>query len=202
MKSFEEYFYEFKIEPGKPSDICDIIPIIDKQLEFFTNETFGIASLLKRCEMAGEQPKKIAEILKEFSIKMIEYIDEIYKLECLTYECAERLNMFEMRQDYLNHPRKLDINIINVNIDSNKTVLHINEWKELRLALKLYLDNSRMSLFKILETKDNIGSIWKGSLYNEFSATIDNIISDFRNPHAMLKDYYDELDMKIKNLEN
>ena len=203
IKNWEYYMKKIYIKSNNVADVYDVVIKINKRISEYMDYTTRIISDLKRYEMTGNQLDHASKEIKQFSIRMAEYKNEIYKVESHIYKYCEKINKYEARKIYLPKPYKFNDVVANIDVNNKIIKLELSKLKKILEEIKMYLEKGRDFMKKIRAEKNNIGSIWNDLLYNDFSKFIDYLESDFMGrTYSAFDTYCNYFALKIRELES
>lgn len=202
MKRIRLYVEDIRLKGRDPNVLSDLVFAISKQLQAMCENTDGIRNfLLKYSAISdGEQLNRAIEATSALSNHLNEAIENIYDTQEQVVDYQNKIFKFEDIKQTAPPPRRPSFVEIRISTDRSQINYTVNDLKKLADKIAEYCDSIYGCLKNIESERDKIASVWLDSQYNDFSASIDDVISSI-NPHlSVLEDYIVYLDNKISEI--
>lgn len=202
MKKLYENIEDIYIKGGA-GQLTEVISSMDISLQNISQGTETIYGLLMKYSSTnkGAQYEKVVNTTNSLREKLYDASLQLNEMQNEVVAYQNKIYRYEDMSESASAPNQYLVERTgSVNVDTSAVQFTLADMLELSGALKEYSEAVIYHLKNIVDGKNNIGSVWQDTQYNDFSEFIETICTETVEGLKVFDDYVEYLDEKIKEL--
>ena len=201
MKKLYENIEDIYIK-GSATVLSEMITSMDITLQEIAAGTERISDIVMKYSQSnsGRQYEKVVATLSSLENTLYEASISMNEMQHQIVDYQNKILRYEGSAESAHNPNPHLVQRTHINVESGKVQFRLADMIDVSNALDEYYNAVLSRLQNLLDSKNNIASIWLDSQYNDFAEFIEEIVSKSVEALRIFDEYILYLNERIREL--